>query len=327
MSEVQIEISDPVEGEAEAGQTPYGNLWVPLVVVPAAIVIVIVVVFALFGSLTGEESRLSDNLSTVMAGGKNERDQALFGLMRQVSENQRAANDGEEMPWPMTADFPQRVRDAADQVDAEDHEVRLALGILLATLDDPSGVDMLVEMLALGDAQDPGAALRFKAIHNLGLVGDGRATGPVAAFLSSPDEGLRIVAAGALANLPGDEAREALRGALGDPSLDVRGTAAMALTLLDPPDPAAGQVLTDLTRVEIFEAVRRESPAKYTRARDVSRFRIQALGALARLGREVDWAHIETMREDADANVVDAALRLLDQRSVQGAQPSGGGQQ
>jgi len=116
MSEVQIEIADPAEGEAEADQTPYGNLWVPLVVVPAAIVIVIVVVFALFGSLTGEEKSLSENLSVVMAGGKNERDQALFGLMRQVSENQRAANDGEEPPWPMTTDFPQRVRDAADQV-------------------------------------------------------------------------------------------------------------------------------------------------------------------------------------------------------------------
>ncbi|MDP6386380.1 MAG: HEAT repeat domain-containing protein [Planctomycetota bacterium] len=325
MSEVQIQISDPAEGEEEAGQTPYGNLWVPLVVVPAAIVIVIVVVFALFGSLTGEESSLSENLSTVMAGGKNERDQALFGLMRQVSENQRATNDGEELPWPVTTDFPQRVRDAADQVEAEDPEVRLALGLLLASLD-PSGVDLLVEMLALGDAEDPGGALRFKAIHNLGLVGDGRASGPVAAFLTSPDEGLRIVAAGALANLPGDGAREALREALGDPSLDVRGTAAMALTLLDPPDPGAAPILMDLTRVQVYEAVRRESPAKYTRARDVSRFRIQALGALARLGREADWAHIETLKGDPDANVVDAVLRLIDQRSTKGAHPSGEGQ-
>ncbi|HIF42412.1 MAG TPA: HEAT repeat domain-containing protein [Planctomycetes bacterium] len=324
MSDIQIEISDPEEGGAEAGQTPYGNLWVPLVVVPAAIVIVIVVVFALFGSLTGEEKSLSENLSMVMAGGKNERDQALFGLMRQVSENQRATNDGEELPWPMTADFPQRVREAADQVDAEDHEVRLALGVLLAGLD-PSGVDMLVEMLALGDAQDPGGALRFKAIHNLGLVGDGRATESVAAFLKAPDEGLRIVAAGALANLSGDGAREALREALGDPSLDVRGTAAMALTLLDPPDPTAAPILTDLTQVAVYEAVRRESPAKYTRSRDVSSFRIQALGALARLGREADWAHIETLRGDSDANVVDAVLRLLNQRSADETQGSGGG--
>ena len=325
MSEVQIEIPDEANGAGEPDQTPYGNLWVPLVVVPAAIVMVIVVVFALFGSLVGGEKSLAENLNTVMAGGKNERDQALFGLMRQVSENQRAANNGDELPWPMTTDFPQRVRDAADQVDAEDHEVRLALGVLLAGLD-PSGVDMLVEMLALGDAQDPGGALRFKAIHNLGLVGDGRAAEPVAAFLNSPDEGLRIVAAGALANLPGDEAREALREALGDPSLVVRGTAAMALTLLDPPDPAAAPILTDLTRVAVYEAVRRDSPAKYTRSRDVSRFRIQALGALARLGREADWAHIETLREDPDANVVDAVLRLLDKRSAQGVQPSGGGQ-
>jgi len=326
MSEVQIEISDPVEGESEAGQTPYGNLWVPLVVVPAAIVIVIVVVFALFGSLTGEERSLSENLSTVMAGGKNERDQALFGLMRQVSENQRAANNGEELPWPVTADFPQRVREAADQVAKEDHEVRLALGLLLASLD-PSGLDMLVDMLALGDAQDPGGSLRFKAIHNLGLVGDSRATGPVAAFLSSPDEGLRVVAAGALANLPGEDAREALREALGDASLDVRGTAAMALTLLDPPDPRAASVLMDLTRVAVYEAVRGDFPAKYTRSRDVSRFRIQALGALARLGREADWAHIETLREDPDANVVDAVLRLIDQRFAQDTQPATGGQE
>jgi HEAT repeat protein len=325
MSEVQIEIPDEANGAGEPDQTPYGNLWVPLVVVPAVIVMVIVVVFALFGSLVGGEKSLAENLNTVMAGGKNERDQALFGLMRQISENQRAANNGKEPPWPMASDFPQRVRDAADQVGPEDHEVRLALGILLAGLD-PSGVEMLVEMLALGDSQDPGGALRFKAIHNLGLVGDGRATGPVVAFLNSPDEGLRVVAAGALANLPGDEARAALREALGDASLDVRGTAAMALTLLDPPDPAAGPVLMDLTQVTIFEAVRSESPAKYTRSRDISRFRIQALGALSRLGREADWARIEALREDPDANVVDAVLRLLDQRPPRGAAPANGGQ-
>ncbi len=316
MSEVQIEISDAESGAEEAAQTPYGNLWVPLVVVPAAIVIVIVVVFALFGSLTGEEKSLDDNLNTVLVGGKNERDQALFGLMRQISENQRATNSGEELPWPMASDFPQKVRDAADRVDAQDHEVRLALGLLLAGLD-PAGVDMLVEMLALGDAEDPDGGLRFKAIHNLGLVGDGRATDSVAAFLSSPDEGLRVVAAGALANLPGSRAREALLEALGDRSLDVRGTAAMALTLLDPPDPAAAPVLMDLTTVATYEAVRRDFPSKYTRSRDISLFRIQALGALARLGREADWAHIESLKTDPDANVVDAVLRLLEQ----GAQP------
>ncbi len=316
MSEVQVEIADPAPQAESSEQKPYGNLWVPLVVVPAAIVIVIVIVFALFGSMTGEEKSLAANLETVMTGGKNERDQALFGLMRQVSENQRALNAGEKAPWPMASDFPAKVRAAAGAVDEGDHEVYLALGLLLAGMD-PSGVDMLIEMLALGETEDPGGALRFKAIHNLGLVGDQRATQPVVGFLDSPDVGLRVVAAGALANLAGPEARLALKGALGDESLDVRGTAAMALTLFTPPDEAARAVLLDLTGIGIYEAVRRDHPGKYTRAQDVSRFRIQALGGLARLGGDQDWAHIASLQGDSDPNVVDAAMSLLADRDPQ----------
>ena len=42
--------------------------------------------------------------------------------------------------------------------------------------------------------------------------------------------------------------------------------------------------------------------------------RILALRALARLGRPDDWAHIESLRDDPDANVVDAVLRLMRDR-------------
>ena len=81
-----------------------------------------------------------------------------------------------------------------------------------------------------------------------------------------------------------------------------------------------------LSEGRVLGAGRSDSPAKYTRSRDISRVRIQALGALSRLGREADWARIEALREDPDANVVDAVLRLLDQRPPRGAAPANGGQ-
>lgn len=311
MSESDVQTADsPQEATPE---TPYQNLWVPLFVVPAGIVIAVVVIFALFGSLAGEERSLGENLDVVVHGGKNERDQALFNLARQVSENQRARNAGEEAPWPVEEGFADRVAEAVEAVDEDEHGSRLALGALLASFD-PRGVDILVGVLTLGETDDPEARLRFEAIQNLGLIGDERAARHLIPFLVHDDEGLRTVAAGALGNVPGEGVRAALEGALHDSSLDVRGTAAFSLARLDPPGFAASDVLMDLTDPSVYAAVRAEHPEKYTRADDVSRFRIQALKALARLGRPEDWRHIESLRSDDDANVVDAVLTLIRDR-------------
>ena len=318
MQETEVEIPDqptqPVESSAEE-ESPYRNLWVPLIVVPAGIVMVIVIVFALFGSLTGEERTLQENLMTVIDGGKNEREQALFSLMQQVSENRRALNQGEDPPWEVEPGFTERVVDAVERTQEDEFPTRLALGGLLIGMDAPErGVDVLLPLLSLGEGEDPGAKLRFQAAQNLGFSGDALAVPALIKVLDSDDEGLRVVAAMSLGNLPGDAVRGALVASLGDSALAVRGTAAMALAQLSPPATEARPTLQDLTGTDVYEAERQENPAKYSRASDVSRFRINALKALARLGEASDWEHIAGLKSDGDPNVVDTVLRLLQQR-------------
>ena len=318
MSEHEVQIADgPAPPEPSP---PYRNLWVPLFVVPAGIVIAIVVIFALFGSLSGSERSLDENLDLVVRGGKNQREQALFNLARQSAENQSALARGEDAPWAVEEGFADRVAKAIEDVDEDEYLTRLTLAALLAGVD-PRGVEELYAFLDLGDGVDPERKLRFGAVSNLGqlaragLVPDPEAAlGRLRPFLGHDDLGLRNLTVSAVGELGGEEARKALEGALGDGSLEVRGTAAFSLAALDPPGYGAAPVLRDLTAVETYAAVRAEDPRKFARARDVSGLRIRAVEALAQLGRAEDWRFIEGLRGDADPNVVDAVLRVLKHR-------------
>jgi len=317
MSERDVQIQDRPEGQ---GPSPApganSNLW-GLVVVPAGIVIAIMVVGALFGALTGSESSLDENLELVVHGGKNQRTQALFNLARQASENQRAyaerlAGGDAELPWPMAQGFPQRVRDAVDELDEDEYETRLVLAVLLSTLDEPEGSELLRRFLELGDTEDPDQSLRMRAIQNLGILGDAAATQAVIGFLDHKEHVLRLAAAGALSQLPGDGVRAALESALGDGVLDVRATAALSASKLDPPLDSAGPLLRELTGKEIYAAEREQDPHRFTRARDVSQFRALAVTALGRLGLTEDRAFLESLRGDSDLLVAEAAMKVLD---------------
>ena len=86
----EIEIRDPDPSDPgspatpamPAGESPYKNLLVPLVVVPALIVMVLVLVFVLFGAVAGKEDSPRENLDRLLHGGFNERKQAAFNLVR-----------------------------------------------------------------------------------------------------------------------------------------------------------------------------------------------------------------------------------------------------
>jgi len=310
LSETHVEIPDE-PGPPPGGDSPYKNLWVPLVLVPAGIVITIVLVFVLFGSALGEEASLSENLQTVIDGGSNERDQAAFGLVRQALENQEARSDGEELPWPMDEGFARQVAAAVEQLADDDHVLRLVLGILLDLLDDDRGVELLIATLALDDSQDPGAELRFTAVWNLGLMADVRAAPSVLSLLDGPDEGLRNLAAGVLCNLPAEGVREGLIAALADDSLAVRASAAASLSKLNPPEASAARLLRDLTETAIYMAENERYPAKYRVAEEVSHNRVVAVTALGRLELGEDRALLEALTKDSDLDVADAALRVL----------------
>lgn len=317
MNDTKIQIADESRPESAVTSRPYGNLWVPLIVVPAGIVIAVVVVVALFGSLTGEEASLDENLDKIVHGGRNERDQALMSLSIQAAANHAAAAEGRELPWAMEDGFPDRVRAALDELDPDEYRQRLVLGMLMASIDEPAGVTTLLGLLELDDGADPGGEVRFQAMRNLGLIGDSRATPAVRRFLTDPDAGLRAMAATCLANLQGPDVREALAGALGDSSLEVRANAAIALSKLEPPDPRAGPVLRELLDPAVYEAENERDDHRYRLGRLVSAIRVRALQALSELALEEDLRVFERLRDDPDVAVAEAALAALASRKSQ----------
>ncbi len=328
MNDTQVRIADEPGGPSNDGPATYQNLWVPLIVVPAGIVGVIVLVVALFGSLAGGQRTPGENLALIASGGKNERTQALMDLVGQAAENQSARNEDRELPHPYPEDFGGRAIEVIDGLDADDRYARCALGAFLAGLDHPveaaqRGVDELVSLLAMDEGDDESGELRQVVMINLGLLARGAdtpadgATSAVLPYLEHTNVHLRSTAASVLANLDGDGARGALEGALSDSSLSVRAAAAFTLAKLEPAGFAADRVLRELTSEEPFTAAREQDPTQFSSAEGVSQLRIKALQSLALLGRDEDWAHIQTLNEDADLNVRDQVLSLLARRQDQ----------
>ena len=312
-TERMIEIADASDGEG-AKEAGYGNLWIPLLVVPAGIVFAIVGIFALFGSLSGSEGDLSDNLALVVSGGKNERQQALFNLARQAAENQAAIQTGEDAPWSVDPGFNGEVRAAMEGLGPDEYEFRLVLAILLCSLEDGQGVETLVELARLTDEQDESGAIRLGALQNLGLLAENQRAVPgdveaiAIALVTHSDSGLRMGAAGVLAVLGGDKARQALGGALEDADLQVRATAALSLSRLTPPDPTAVPMLKDMTGMELWESARQNTPGQFRRSSDIQRYRVWAAEAIGRYGPAYEAFMVE-LKESDDLQVRGAALR------------------
>jgi hypothetical protein len=116
VSETQVQIEDP-EREPRGG--PYRNLWVPLVVIPACIVMVLVLVFALFGAIAGDVASPERNLERVLHGGSNERRQALYNLVAQLRDNHVAQREGKAAPHPLEPGFLQEVEAAVASIGDE----------------------------------------------------------------------------------------------------------------------------------------------------------------------------------------------------------------
>jgi hypothetical protein len=298
--------------DSEEGSSPYQNLWVPLIIVPAGIVIALVLVFSMFGLISGEEKSLSENLARVVSGGANERTQALWNLARQVDENDRSLRDGSDLPWPMEEGFLDQVRSAMAEMDEDEYETRLTLAVLLVTLGDKTGVDVLLALLQLTDDEDPDRKLRFSALVNLGQIGDERALPRVLELILHSDAGIRALSAVALQNLQGDGVQAALEGALEDDDWVVRGNAAVSLGKLNPAHERASDILWDMLDAERYSAEHERDPKRYRRGEDISRSRVQAAKVLAGMTVEGTRERLEALREDPDLGLREAALRALE---------------
>jgi HEAT repeat protein len=132
-------------------------------------------------------------------------------------------------------------------------------------------------------------------------------------FLDHPDRYLQQAAAAALQTMPSPASVEALEGVLGDPSLELRGMAAISLSHLG--SGAGATVLIDLIDAETYARARAADPSKYGDAALVQNNRIRAVEALARLGRSQDRSVFERLvADDRDPAVREAAMRALADR-------------
>lgn len=319
MSEREIEIADEPGGGPEPpadGAGPYRNLWGPLVVVPALIVMVLVVVFALFGAIAGEESTPAENIDRLLHGGANERTQAAFNLVRQALEDMEAQAAGAPPSWHVDASLlPQLERAWEDTRDVEttgEVTIPLALAVLMAQLDDPRGVERLAELTQLSESVDPDGQYRGFAGFAIGSLGERldeadrkAAARALIALMDEPDPFLRSVGVISLQTIDTPEAHDALRRTLGDASLELRGNAALSLARMG--DPAGADVLRELLASGTYDKERERDSTKWTRARDVSVSRVKALTALAELGLAPPTAELERLLEEED----DPELRNL----------------
>ena len=308
------------EGADEGSGAPYRNLLVPLVVVPALIVMVLVLVYALFGAILGEESTPRENVQRLLQGGVNEREQAAFSLVRQFLE----AHQGDEAPdWDLDAgllpDIQRAHRASADVRAPGDVPPYLALTLLLVWLDDPEGVLHLAQLTALDEAQDPDGVFRSYAAYALGNFGEHyeaaeQRTAREALFrlIEGDDRALRVVSAGALQTLPGPETTAVLTGLLAQPDLDLRGTAALSLAQLGS-DAGAGVLRELALGTEAYEAERAADPEgrRWMKALDISQSRQKALAALAHIDRLPPREELERLaEEDPDGEIRALARRL-----------------
>jgi HEAT repeat protein len=330
---------EPAEG-SEAGeeqQSPYGNLFVPLVLVPAGIVVALVLVFVFFGAISRDERSPSENLDRMVSGGQAERKQAAMALVEQSQRVLDAQWRGEEGPWEVDEDFLRELEATWGYLAEDDWAGRYVVACLQTQLGQPVGLDRILEflessaapagadgsVLAAGEAPGPDtttelASLRFAAVSVLGPLGgtlepeaDRRVRETLYGLLEDPDPGIRLVAAIDLQRYPGEDTAERLRALLTAPTLELRGQAAISLSHLG--DPAAAGVLRELVDPGSYEAERAADPRLWRRARNVTASRARAVQALGRLGLAEDRALLEELAaSEPELEVLEAARKALE---------------
>ena len=335
MTEIEITDPEPAPGDprdpresgaagepgepGEDGESPYRNLLVPLIVVPALIVMVLVLVYVLFSSIVGSPASPRDNLEKLLNGGYNERQQAAFGLVGQILEAQHARREGREPEWASTrASCPGFVRPSTGPASSRDPRTSrfpTSWPPSWPQMGDPEGVQRMIELTRLSEVVDPGADYRLKAAFTLGAVGGDlaeperlAAAAALISLLEGTDDGLVLVAAAGLQNLPGPRTTESLEGLLNSSRLDHRLQAALSLAQLG--SAAGAGVLEALVHTEPYEQERASDPARWAPQR-VSESRRKALEALLSLDRRPDAAQLELWAEsDPDPHMREIARRL-----------------
>ncbi len=219
----------PAEPDPNQEETLTLSKWlVPFFVIPAVIVVAVGLIFLLFGMLTASELTPRENLNRVLHGGRNDRKQGAFELQRQLQnlEQEHQNLDASFVPDLMKA-YAATLQPDSDLV------LRCYLISLFGLLKDSRTIPLLKEAMhdpAQSDESGVILSVRFLAAQALANFATPEALSDFPVLLKDKsDKGLRILAAGALANLGDAQTQALLRETLSDPEAEVRWTAALSL--------------------------------------------------------------------------------------------------
>jgi len=261
-----------------------------LFIVPAAIVLLCVGVFVLFGLIASEGRTAADYLGEIRQGSPNQRWQAAYELSRLLSrdaEKNRKAGVGKEI--------------AALLEDPKTTEplVRRYLVVALEAVADPATAPTLEAAL-----HDQDTEVRLYAARALGAIGSPGSVGPLVALLPDEEPALRKMALHSLGRIGDRSAIEGIRPRLDDPIEDVRWNAALSLAMLG--DGGGAETIRKMLDTSYLDKVQGITEDQKVEAR------INALQAVYRLKDSSFRAVVEELsRTDPSLRVRDLALKIL----------------
>ena len=282
----------PPPSEPEPGFT---SEMTRLFIVPAAIVLLCLGVFVLFGLVASEGKTAADYLAEIRQGSSNRRWQAAYELSRLLSrdaEKNRQAGVGREIASLL-----------ADPKITEPL-VRRYLVVALEAVADPATVPALNSALSDADIE-----VRLYAARALGRIGSRESVKSLLPLLEEEDPALRKMALFSLGRIGDRSAAPGIHPRLDDPVEDVRWNAALSLAALgDGSGAATLRQMLDTSYLAKVEGITEDQKIEA---------RINALQAVYRLKDPSLRGIVEELgRSDPSLRVRDLALKILKEWSA-----------
>ncbi len=258
--------------------------------VPAAIVVLCVLVFVLFGLIASEGKTARDYLEEIRQGGANRRWQAAFELSRILTRDERARSD---------PSLGTEIAGLLSDPHLDEPLVRRYLILALEQIADPSAGPAVEKALA-----DPDQEVRLYAARALGRIEGPGSVAALLPLLQDQDAGLRKMALHSLGRLGDAGAAAEMRPRLDDPVEDVRWNAALALAVLG--DRSGAEMLglmMDSAYLDRVEGITEEQKIEA---------RVNAIQAAFRLSDPGLRRFVEGLsRTDSSLRVRDVAMKTL----------------
>ncbi|HZE89107.1 MAG TPA: HEAT repeat domain-containing protein [Verrucomicrobiae bacterium] len=281
-------VPETPHGEPEPG---FASEMSRLFIIPAAIVLLCVGVFVLFGLIASEGRTAADYLQEIRQGVEGRRWQAAYELSRLLSRNpedQRKAGVGIDI--------------AAILADPKttDPLVKRYLVVALEAIADPATAPALETLLA-----DPDLEVRLYSARALGRLASPTSVKPLVALLENDEPALRKIALYSLGRIGDASAVPAMRPRLEDTVEEVRWNAALSLAVLG--DGAGAATLKQMLDPAYLDKVAGITEEQKLEAR------VNALQAVLKLKDPALRPLVEDVsRNDPSLHVRDIALKVLD---------------